>query len=94
MKQHEKEQLLKECETLWEQFDPIGVSDMAGGVDCEYRGYVPQTMNLVAASADQYKFTKFLQNCVYVNMGLSRTFSREEAIELFAKQLSDLAQRS
>ncbi|MEP4195686.1 MAG: hypothetical protein ABJL99_08630 [Aliishimia sp.] len=93
MKQSELNQLMAECETLWERFDPLGVSGYSGGVDSEYRGYLRRTVNLVEAAADQYKLKAFVETCVYLSMGLPQTPSRDEAIADFVKELSDLGER-
>ncbi len=94
MTPHKKNQLRAECRKLWEHFDPIGVSSFNNGTDGEYDCYIPQTMRLIVAAADQYKITSFVQNCVYVNMGLPRTQSRDEAIRQFAQKLSEIVETS
>lgn len=93
MKQGDLNKLKAECETLWEQFDPLGVSGYSGGVDGEYRGYLRRTVNLVEAAADQHKLKAFVETCVYLNMGLSRTPTRDEAIAHFVIELSNLGGR-
>ncbi|MHA3913626.1 hypothetical protein [Halovulum sp. GXIMD14793] len=92
MKKFEKEGLHAECQLLWDQFDPIGLSECATGIDDEYRSYIPHTAELVLASADRYKFSKFIKNCLYVDMGLSRSPSSEEAIAQFVEKLCNLAE--
>ena len=94
MKPHKKDQLRAECRKLWEHFDPIGVSSFDDGIDGEYDSYIPQTMRLIEAAADQYKISSFVQNCVYLNMGLTRTQSRDEAIRQFAQKLSEIVETS
>lgn len=94
MMPHKKEQLRSECQKLWEHFDPIGVSRLGNNTDGEYDSYIPQTFRLIAAAADQYEISSFVENCVYVNMGLPRTQSQDEAIRQFVQKLCEILDMS
>ncbi|MGR3620758.1 hypothetical protein [Pseudophaeobacter sp.] len=90
MKTQKRAQLHNKCRFLWEEFDPIGVLSSLGDVSGEYDSYVAPTVDLVVASADRYKFSKFVQSCVYANMGLARSSKWDGEIEKFADKLCEL----
>jgi hypothetical protein len=90
MKTQRSDQLQNKCRFLWEEFDPIGVLSSLGDALGEYDIYLAHTVDLVVDSADRYKFSKFVESCVYGNMGLSRSSQRDDDIEKFVKKLSEL----
>lgn len=76
--------LEKICRAYWNEFDPIGVTDTE--IDDEYDSYLPQTVKLILAGADEYKFLKYIEHCVNINMGMSPT--SDQAMRDFARKLA------
>ncbi len=72
----------------WNEFDPIGVVGLFE-VEDEYEFYLPQTVKLIMAGADEYAFYKHIEHCVCVNMGLSG--SDNGVMRDFARKLALLA---
>jgi len=83
MKAKEFEKLFPICQQLWNDYDPIGVTDF--GVDDEYNDYIPQTVKLVLLGADKHKLSAFVKEIVRVNMGLESCSSKR--MESFVDQL-------
>ena len=72
----------------WNEFDPIGVVDLAE-VDDEYYSYLPQTIKLIMIGADEHAFYEHIEQSVYVNMGLSGI--RKYVMRDFAQKLAAIA---
>lgn len=53
---------------LWEDWDPIGINDIA--LSDEYNSYVPQLYKLIIEDADSEKITNQLYEFATRNMGL------------------------
>ena len=94
MRLSKKDELQAKCRMLWERFDPIGLNSFSPGIDGEYDGYIPQTVSLLTGAADRHKLSSFVQNSVYVSVGLPRVPSQDEAIRWFVQELSELRDTS
>ena len=91
MKRRQRDQLLTQCRILWEEFDPIGLSSSTGDVTGEYEGFLSHSVELVAASADRHKLSRYVQNCVYINIGLSRSSQLDGEIDKFVFKLREIS---
>ena len=85
-----KDLWIKVDKILWEEWDPIGVKDY-GGLDDEYRRYVPSIVALLQNGADESQIAKLLHQHANVNMGLSTRL--EDHIET-ANNLRSLVAKS
>jgi hypothetical protein len=65
-------------ETLWRDWDPIGIGGMAGARD-EYHGYLPAVYKL-ALVGDREKITDYLFSVATDQMGLTTQRSQHRAI--------------
>lgn len=77
---------LKVDRLLWEEWDPIGVNDY-GGRDDEYRGYVPELIDLLERGASIEEISNRLSEIATKTMGLSlenHEHSRNTATKLKA----------
>lgn len=82
--------LLDQCRVLWNEFDPIGVIDSETGNVDEYDGYLNHTAKLILDGANDFKFTAYIEICMYENMGLGRTALGDQATKAFVQKLLQL----
>jgi len=83
---NKKELYIKVDKILWEEWDPIGVNDY-GGLDDEYRGYVPSIIKLLEEKGDKSKIAKQLHQHANINMGLSSSITDHLEIAQKLKKL-------
>jgi len=72
---------------LWEEWDPIGVNDY-GGPDDEYRGYVPELIDLLIRDASTQEIADRLSDIATKQMDL---FDNKEHHMTTANKLKALA---
>ena len=74
-------------EILWNDWDPIGVNDIAGIRD-EYQGYTSQVFSLKMTNADSEKIAQHLLQIETERMGLSGSIDHCRKV---AEKISSLA---
>lgn len=84
------------CNTLWNEFDPIGVVEnieemREAGLETgdEYTAYVPQTVKLVMTGANEDQLRSYIQD-LWEELTASKPPPSE--VEAFVKKLAALAE--
>ena len=81
LSKEESRQRYAEGRKLWNEFDPIGVSD---DVDDEYDSYVGPCLRIVEAGQGQAELVAYVRWVVFEHMGTSETAEMNASIASFA----------